>query len=656
MKFGKIKGIILLVLLFLCIGGLTSCSLLDSSSEASSTTETEKHSDNKDDSEKQNNSYFVKVHIDFSVNIFMDIYDMDLFLDGDFIETIPHGEDQDYTFELKYGKHTLKVMNAPEDSYDKECVIDVKDNISTTLYLKGHDGYMEFYQKNVTTIAIHNISYNLNDGVNNEKNPKKFMSSDSAKLYPATKENYDFKGWSYNGKIISSIPKGINDDITLDAIFEPTQFEIKYNVDGATHTNPTTYTIESEIVLNAATKDGATFINWTDSKGNVITKIEKGTTGNLVLTANFEYEKYSITYNFNKGTYNGTLKDTYTSSDSFELPKPEKEYYTFVAWIDSNGKAITRIEKGTVGDLVLTAKYVEKEYTISYSLNGGVNDSANPTKYTISSSSFKLNDAKKYKSTFVGWYLNSDFSGTAITDINALNSNLSTIKNVTLYAKFESDYSFDLAYSAINTAGEVLYVMLDTSKNLIKQFDTSTNKVNTGMYTGDLNSSEYLYSLALNFTFVDGSLTGSLYRTTSSLTSDCILLLSNYRVELKHCLVSNAIKYLSSINVVETNESIAALPENTPVAGYYGSTTKSGIKYNYFMYIDIKNNSWKLIGADSTYETVVTLGSGTLENYKENDTYISFYTMDTFGTVTIYKNNLEKMYNDSAISSFTRGQ
>ena len=112
------------------------------------------------------------------------------------------------------------------------------------------------------------------------------------------------------------------------------------------------------------------------------------------------------------------------------------------------------------------------------------------------------------------------------------------------------------------------------------------------------------------------------------------------RLTLKQCSVSNAIKAISSMTVIETNESYAALPTATPEAGFVGTLTNNGETYNYFMFVDIKNNSWRLVATDSTYTNVATLGSGTLENFVENSSYISFYTMETFGTVKIYKNNL----------------
>ena len=656
MKLRKIKTFALITATFLSIGGLTSCGFLElldntKTSDTENTSDDTKTSD--DSSDKQNEIYFVKVHIDFSPNIFFDIYDMNFYLDGDFIETIPHGQNKDYTFELKYGNHTFKVTNAPENSFQTECKIEVKDNISTTLYLKGHDGYMDFNQKNVNTIDVHKITYNLNDGINNDKNPTKFESSATTQLYPATKENYSFKGWSYNGSIITSIPQGINNDITLEAVFEATQFNITYNADGATHSNPSKYTIESEIVLTDAIKKGATFINWTDSTGKVVTKIDKGTTGDITLNANFQNENYIITYNLNDGTYSGNLKTSYTVDDSFDLPVLTKEHYTFVTWKDASGKSISKIDKGTTGNLILTAEFIEKEYTITYNLGDGVNDSANPSKFTISSTSFDLKDAKRYKSTFAGWYLNSNFSGKKITNITDLNSDLDNMSNVTLYAKFESDYNFDLAYSVTN-GSDTFYLMLDTSKKIVKQFDTSSNTVNTGMYTGDLNSSEYLYSLLINFNFSSDSGNGYLFRTTSSSNSDCVFVLSGNVLTLKQCSVSNAIKAISSMTIIETNESYATLPTTTLESAFIYQLTKNDEIYYYLLYIDIKNNSWRFLCSNSSFTNIVPLGNGTLTDYIENDSYISFYTMEELGTVKISKNNLVQLYANNVL--FKRGQ
>ena len=57
------------------------------------------------------------------------------------------------------------------------------------------------------------------------------------------------------------------------------------------HSNPPSYTVEEEVSLTAPEWTGLAFSHWTDEKGNEITGIQKGTTGNLTLTANWKSEE-----------------------------------------------------------------------------------------------------------------------------------------------------------------------------------------------------------------------------------------------------------------------------------------------------------------------------------------------------------------------------
>ena len=49
--------------------------------------------------------------------------------------------------------------------------------------------------------------------------------------------------------------------------------------------------IEDKFDLSDAQWSGLAFKNWTDENGNVITKIERGTTGNITLTANWLHQE-----------------------------------------------------------------------------------------------------------------------------------------------------------------------------------------------------------------------------------------------------------------------------------------------------------------------------------------------------------------------------
>lgn len=76
-----------------------------------------------------------------------------------------------------------------------------------------------------------------------------------------------------------------NSDVVLTADFVLKQFNINYNdlEDEIVNTNPLTYTIEDEIVLNEINKVGYKFEGFVDSLGNAVSIIEKGNTGDIDL-------------------------------------------------------------------------------------------------------------------------------------------------------------------------------------------------------------------------------------------------------------------------------------------------------------------------------------------------------------------------------------
>ena len=78
-------------------------------------------------------------------------------------------------------------------------------------------------------------------------------------------------------------------DIIINAMFEICEYTITYSDMTADiiNPNPESYTINSSIVLEDATKEGYNFLGWYDEDGNRILKISNRT-GNLVLTPMFQ--------------------------------------------------------------------------------------------------------------------------------------------------------------------------------------------------------------------------------------------------------------------------------------------------------------------------------------------------------------------------------
>ena len=169
-------------------------------------------------------------------------------------------------------------------------------------------GYSELIQikSNLTSKAtrtlenlekLHSIKYNLNGGeISGDSIPMSFIEQESVLLPTAqdiSKLGYDFVGWyttvDFNGDVVTEIPSGTKNDIALFAKWNPTLYKITYEgVEGIANDNPETYTIEDEITLSALEDSQfLKFEKWL-LNGKTITVIPKGTTGDIVLLANWK--------------------------------------------------------------------------------------------------------------------------------------------------------------------------------------------------------------------------------------------------------------------------------------------------------------------------------------------------------------------------------
>ena len=71
--------------------------------------------------------------------------------------------------------------------------------------------------------------------------------------------------------------------------------------------------------------------------------------------------EYKITYKLDGGKNNDKNPATYTKkTKTFTLEDPTKKGYTFVGWYNSKGKKVTKISKGSTGNVTLTAKWKKK--------------------------------------------------------------------------------------------------------------------------------------------------------------------------------------------------------------------------------------------------------------------------------------------------------
>lgn len=143
-----------------------------------------------------------------------------------------------------------------------------------------------------------------------------------------------------------------------------------------------------------------------------------------------------ITYHNVEGADNDNLITEYTADDvsqnSVSLNDASKSGYTFKGWYDNDslsGNAIESIAQGSTGDFDFYAKWEIIKYAITYNLNGGTNNSSNPSEYTVEDA-VALGVPTRADYTFDGWYKEAGFA----TKVESIAKG-STGK-VTLFAKW----------------------------------------------------------------------------------------------------------------------------------------------------------------------------------------------------------------------------
>ncbi|GHT49202.1 hypothetical protein AGMMS49982_02140 [Bacteroidia bacterium] len=197
-------------------------------------------------------------------------------------------------------------------------------------------------------------------------------------------------------------------------------YNITYNsLNGATNSNPTSYTTEDTITLvSPGAREGYIFAGWyanAGRTGSAVTGIATGSSGDTAFWAKWTLG-FAITYNTNGGS--GATNSTYTIPHGVITLPPAAEMtktgYTFGGWYANDtftGDAVTAIPTTGTGNKTFWAKWLPITYNITYEANGGsgaTNRTYNIENYIILPTAAEMT---KDGYTFVGWHDNSELSG-----------------------------------------------------------------------------------------------------------------------------------------------------------------------------------------------------------------------------------------------------
>ena len=310
---------------------------------------------------------------------------------------------------------------------------------------------------------------------------------------------YTWSGdWYYeneNGKYVTyTFTDSLTTSLNLYADYKANVFTINYgNSQQETHYN------SNDTVLSNSECEGYKFIGYAISENGLVV-LKPGDDINKVydlienpketneITLYPIYESNVLTISFENGNPNavGNMPNvTYLYSEllvdgSLQLPEISSSYtligHRFSSWKYNLGddsydnlESLLYIltEALENGDVTLTLEAVWEiiNYDITYVLDGGINDSSNPSTYNVEDNVTFANPTKTGY-TFAGWYIDSQFKD----EVDSITKG--STGNITLYAKWEANtytITFDLGDGESLSSGasqELKVEYLDQINNL----------------------------------------------------------------------------------------------------------------------------------------------------------------------------------------------
>ncbi len=312
-----------------------------------------------------------------------------------------------------------------------ETLIDGKGTTSIDVYIKRKQ-----YDINVTTEG---------NGIENVKGSGTYYYGKEVTLSATLKEGYkDIKWTNVDTTREQELTFNVTSDLNIRVTSSLIDYEIKYNLDSDVDNseNPSSYTIEEEVDLKDPKRDGYKFIGWNEYPSG---KIPKGTTGEIILTPNWQEYKFIVKYHGVDNTNSVTMDDsefTYESNDY----------------------------KLTINKFI---KNVNRKLTYKLNYDGS-------SDYIVDTTG---------NSRFVGWSLSKDGEVKYTDSMNLINEVKDKIKS--------SDYVLDL------------YTVFDDNKvNIVVDYNPTRSKDEQYEYVLDgwLNSSGEKISVGTTYDFGDDTI------------------------------------------------------------------------------------------------------------------------------------------------------
>lgn len=280
------------------------------------------------------------------------------------------------------------------------------------------------------------------------------------------KLGYDFNGWFTDAAL--KTPADFTVTATEDKVFygkwTAIRYEIKYVTDGVAKEPLDAkryYTVEDKIVFSSpsAIKSGYDFLGWFDEDGGKVISIEKGSIGDIVLTAKFICRNNYIEYvkggsvdgsvaraNLPNSVLKADIASLITVSDraTFAVKDGDgnvidKETETTLAVGDNNFSVTVKAEDGTEREYTLNVhRYDDSTVVVTFAYSGLFTDLTVSVSKGATVPCPKVENATGYD--FIGWFTDEEY--TTEYDFNS-----AVVTEITIYAKYEA-INYNVTYNA----------------------------------------------------------------------------------------------------------------------------------------------------------------------------------------------------------------
>jgi uncharacterized repeat protein (TIGR02543 family) len=334
------------------------------------------------------------------------------------------------------------------------------------------------------TVASFTLTYNLDGGTGTVDSPTAVNYLQQFNLAPSTgftktigNDPYAFVAWSANSATYNPgqsyyMPAA---NLTFTATWTRI-YNVTYSFSGGSVANA--IADQQKIALDTITvtsivptRTGYSFVGWIDQSGETATA---GATyvvrdNHYLFFAQWQAIAYSVTYDAASGSP-APSESAKTIGQSFAVgAAPSREFYTFNGWFDGTN---TYFPGATYlvgsGNIILTAQWVAKVFTVTYDLNGGAGSAGGNYAHTYGTSAYQLPTTGFARTdyNFGGWATSPGGTSVGATFAPSSNISLYAIWNIAIYRlTFDGQSGISESATAKVTIGQAIVLPSATRAN-----------------------------------------------------------------------------------------------------------------------------------------------------------------------------------------------